>query len=313
MDVTEAIEEYLGSITRLETGTRAGYEQRLGVFTTWCTEQGIPLEQVRAKVVDRFVAHLTETHRSHAGDPLSSYTVAGYVRCILAFMHWCVEDEQFSEYVNASAVRRVKLPKITQKIIAVFTDAHIEALLRAAQHEYNLYLQERAITIMKLLLATGIRAQELCTLKIMNCHTRPNTLKNPAESYLKVMGKGKKEREIPLDEDVRRSLAHFIRVYRAKARPGDVVFVGRTESAPMTVDGLESMLKRLQAWAGISDDEVRVSPHTFRHTFAARFILAGGSIYHLSRLLGHGEVSTTEHYLASISGTQIRLSLVKHS
>jgi site-specific recombinase XerD len=313
MDIREAIEEYLGSITRLETGTRYGYEQRLGVFSDWCTAQGICLEQVRAKVVDTFVLHLKATHTSHSGDPLSSYTLQGYIRCILAFLHWCVEDEQFSEFVKPLVVKRIKLPKLTQKIIQVYTSEHIDALLRAASHEYNLYLQERAITIIKVLLATGIRAQELCTLKIGDCHLKPNTLKKPSESYIKVMGKGRKEREVGLDEDERRVLAHFIRIYRAKAKPSDVVFVGRTESAPMSVDGLEGMFNRLAAWSGIDESQVRVSPHTFRHTFSARFILAGGSIYHLSRILGHSAVTTTEKYLASISGTQIRLSLVKQS
>jgi len=148
-------------------------------------------------------------------------------------------------------------------------------------------------------------------LKIAHCFLKPSTLKNPYGSYIKVFGKGRKEREIPLVEETRRELAGFIRQYRKGAKPGDVVFVGRTEQAPMTVDGLESMFRRLGTWAGIEDHEVRCSPHTFRHTFAARFMLNGGSIYYLSRLLGHSEVRTTEKYLASISGMQVRVSLEK--
>ncbi len=313
MDVSEAAEEYFASIKRLEMGTRQGYEQRLGVFADWCTVQGICLEQVSRRIVDSFVEHLHATHTSHKGTPLSSYTTAGYVRCIRAFLYWCSEDEQFESCVKLATIKRIKLPKLTQKIIAVFTDEHIAALLAAARHEYNDYLQERDPVIIKLLLATGIRATELCTLKIADCHLKPNTLRNPSESFVKVMGKGRKEREIPLDEDTRRKLAHFIRIHRAGAKPGDVVFVGRTESAKMTVDGLESMFHRLAFWAGIDESQVRVSPHTTRHTFSARFILAGGSIYHLSRLLGHSSVQTTEKYLASISGLQIRKSLEQQS
>ncbi len=313
MDVTFAAEEYFASIKRLETGTRQGYEQRLGVFADWCAGQGICLEQVSRRIVDSFVEHLYATHTGAKGTPLSSHTTTGYVRVIRAWLYWCLDDEQFSEYVKLTVIRRIRLPKLTQKIIQVYTQEHIDALIRAARREYNDYLQERDITIIKLLLCTGIRAAELCTLKIADCHLKPNTLRNPSDNYIRVMGKGKKEREIPLDEATRRELARFIRQHRAGVKPGAVVFVGRTESARMTVDGLESMLRRLADWAGIEDDQVRVSPHTFRHTYAARFILNGGSIYHLSRLLGHSSVQTSEKYLASISGLQIRKSLEQQS
>jgi integrase/recombinase XerD len=313
MDVSLATEEYLASITRLEKGTRLGYEQRLRVFADYCTLAGVALEHITRRTVDAFVLHLTSTHTSHKDTPLSSHTTAGYVRCIKTFMAWCLDDEQFSDYVKLTTLRRIKLPKLEKKIIATFTDAHIEALVKAAQNEYNHYLCDRDIAIIQVLLTTGIRAQELCGLKIANCHLKPNTLKNQEESYLKVYGKGRKEREIPLDETTRRTLARFIRQYRASAKPSDVVFVNRDMHTHMAVDGLEAMLDRLAAWSGIPDEEVRVSPHTFRHTFASRFMLTNGNIYHLQRLLGHVSVQTTERYIASISGMQIRLSLVKHS
>ena len=98
MDVQEAAREYLASLKRLRPLTMAGYAQRLGVFCEWCEGCRVSLEQIRAKVVDEFVEHLRASHTSHkAGASLSTYTLAGYVRVIKAFLNWCLDDEEYSD------------------------------------------------------------------------------------------------------------------------------------------------------------------------------------------------------------------------
>lgn len=303
MDVQEAASEYLASLKRLRPLTVAGYAQRLDVFCAYCGSQGIALEQVRAKVVDTFVEHLRTSHTSHkAGESISTYTLAGYVRVILAFLHWCLDDEEYSEYVKPVVVKRIKLPRVVEKIIDTFSDQQVEALLHACQREQNEQLRLRDECIIQVLLTTGIRAFELCGLTI--AHTNLD----PKDTFIRVLGKGQREREIPLDDKPRRLLKKYIRQFRIDAKPHETVFIGRTHR-PLTVDGLEKIIYRLGKVAGI--EGVRVSPHTFRHTFSVRFMREHANIYQLSRILGHRSVATSEKYIKTLSGADIRASLRK--
>src|SRR6266536_3609552 len=104
MVVVEAANEYLSSIMSLRPRTQKGYAQRLRVFTAWCAEYDVNLEQINRRVVDGFVEYLKASHISHYNThaSISTYTLAGYVRVISAFLNWCLEDDQYSQYVSVS-------------------------------------------------------------------------------------------------------------------------------------------------------------------------------------------------------------------
>src|SRR5216117_3657106 len=110
MDVAEATGEYLASKTTLRPGTHSWYTSRLAVFSQWCALHQVSLEQVKAKVVGEFIDYVAATRTSHkAGAQISTYTLAGYVCVIKAFLHWCLEDEEYSEFVKPIVVKRIKL------------------------------------------------------------------------------------------------------------------------------------------------------------------------------------------------------------
>lgn len=330
MDIEEAVAEYLASLKLLGSKTRKGYEQRLGVFCVWIAAlnakkieqhlKKITLDQMNALLIASFVEHLHQAHSSKkAGvESISTYTSAGYVRCIKAFLNWCLEDEVYSVHLKVSQIKKIKLPHREKFVIEVFSDIHLERLRKHAEREYNDHLRLRDKCILSLLLCTGVRADELCTLKIADVHLLPK------EAYIKVHGKGDKWREVPLiefqpldermrepqiDHRARRLLALYKQRYRSQATSGETFFVGRTQQQGLSVSGLEKMIARLGEWAEI--EGVRCSPHTFRHTFAARFMQSIGDVYLLSKILGHGSVKTTEEYLKSISGTEVRFALIK--
>src|SRR5690348_16958213 len=106
MDIRPVVEEYLGSIKRLKPLTQDGYKRRLEVFCNWCELNLVELEHIKNTVIDTFVEHLRETHRSHyVNKPeLSTHTLAGYVRVILCFLNWCLEEEKYDQVVKASAI-----------------------------------------------------------------------------------------------------------------------------------------------------------------------------------------------------------------
>src|SRR6266567_2639387 len=146
-----------------------------------------------------------------------------------------------------------------------------------------------------------IANSELCKLTIGNTHM------DPRDSYIKVEGKGRKQREVPLDDRTRRRLAKYLRHFRDGAKPGAPVFVDRTGKLPIKNSALERIFQRLGEWANI--EGVRCSPHTCRHYFAARFWQQHQDIYALSRILGHASVGVTEDYLRSLSGVDVRIAL----
>lgn len=325
VSVREAVGEYLASsqVKRLRLVTQQGYEHELDVFSVFCTEKEYALHEIDSKVIDLFLNYLKQTRKSSkAGvQELSTYTLEGYVRVIKSFLNWCLLDEQYSLHIKALTVERIKKPQIIEVVIEPFTPDQIVAMFKACDLEESEHLRMRDRAILAMLLDTGIRANELCTLTLGNISLEAK------DSYVKVLGKGQKWGEVGLGNQARLYLKKYIRQFREPTIEHEVksqahnlsekqlkqvqnqtkqyanVFVNRGGS-PLTKSGLYQIIRRLGERAGITG--VRCSPHTFRHTFAAMFMRNGGEIYQLSKLLRHAEVATTEEYLKSLKQSEAR-------
>ncbi|GHO44569.1 tyrosine-type recombinase/integrase [Ktedonospora formicarum] len=298
--VKSGIEDFLAEKDTLETKTLNWYTQKLAVFSAWCENESIELEDINKRTVVAFQNHLKASRSPRKDTNLSSYTIAGYIQVIKTFLTWCTGDDEYEDIVNERAIRNVKKPKVDITIIEAYTDEHIKLLRQAASKEYSQSLRDRTTMILNLLLGTGIRAHELVTLTIGNVFTNTN------DPHIKVYGKGRKWREVPLHNDLRRQIKQFINTHRKDAGRDDLLIVGRY-GEPMTTSGLDRVFKRLNEHAQIKD--VRVSAHTCRHTFAKRFLLRNNNIYALSVLLGHSSVKVTEIYLRSITANEVRKNL----
>ncbi len=304
--VSYAVNEYLSFVKHtLAHESHVHYEYQLGVFAAWCEKQGIGLEQIRRKVVNAFLDDLRKTHPGRKpGLPITDRTLSGYVRSIKTMLYWCIKEDdegEFREAIKEVSILSIKAPRPDSEIIETFSDKHIVGMLDACKAEENECMRMRAVAIVMLLNTTGIRAAELCTLTLGHCHT-------DALSYIKVMGKGRREREVELSNDTRRKLSAYIRKYRNQADESETVFVSRTGEYPLTVAGLQQLIRRLGRRAGVRG--VRVSPHTFRHTFAARLYgVEKKDILAISRILGHRNIKITEIYLESISSRNVQPGL----
>ena len=144
------------------------------------------------------------------------------------------------------------------------------------------------------MLDTGMRRAELCGLKVANVHDR----------YVKVFGKGRKEREIGLHPEVSKLLWKYIYKYRRPKYPDETaVFLNRS-GEPLLPEGVMSMLDKIKEKCGLQG--VRVSPHTFRHTFAKMYLERGGEVFKLSREMGHSGIQITQTYLNDFKSTEAR-------
>jgi integrase/recombinase XerD len=284
--------------------TISWYRKRLGLFVRKLEEvyKVTELEEVKIAHLRQFVQLLLGT-KSGANNPrvptqdrpLSAFTVRGYVRVIKVFFGWCIDEE----LLDGNPSSRLVQPKAPDYLIPAFTPENIERML--ATCDVSTPLGFRDYVLLLVLLDTGMRVSELCGLKVADVHDR----------YVKVFGKGRKEREIGLHPEVGKLLWKYIHKYRKPADPGEaILFIGR-RGEPLRPGGVKGVLEEVKRKSGL--EGVRVSAHTFRHTFAKFYLQRGGEVFKLSREMGHSTVQVTEVYLKDFRSSEARKEHVAYS
>ena len=211
---------------------------------------------------------------------LSGHTINTYMRSIRAFWSWLVEEE----IIESTPFSKLKIPKPPKKIIAAFSPHQIESLLSVMNGSAEGY---RGAVIVLTLLDTGLRVNELINLKMGNVWLE--------DGLVKVLGKGNKERLVPIGKQIRKLLWRYINQYRPEpALPKlDNMFLTQ-DGRPLTKNRVDSIMKRYGLMAGLTG--VRCSPHTLRHTFAINFLRNDGDVFSLQKILGHSSLEMTRRY-----------------
>lgn len=295
-NVSDAITDYRYAILHLSERSQQEYRSKLLVFCAWCEGQGVELEDIRQATIRKFVEALRQrTHPRIKNRSISLQTIHNYLTILKCFFNWLAREDGYEGVLNPRLVKRIEMPRLEEKVMEVFDDNQIRRLLAACDQEYSPKLRVRDRAIISVLLDTGIRAGELCGL------TLDNTFLDPLDGHLKVAGKGNKWREVPLGKKSLVALRRYITRYRVGEHRE--VFLSRNNE-PMTVYGLERVAERLGKWAGIPRSLNH--PHSYRHTFAVRFLEETGDVYRLSRVLGHSSVKVTEIYVRATSNKSAR-------
>jgi len=231
---------------------------------------------------------------------LSAYTVRGYVRVIKVFVSWWI----YEDLLESNPSVRLVQPKAPEYLIPTFTVEHVEKML--ATFDQNTKEGFRNYVLLLVLLDTGMRVSELCGLRVDDVH-----MAGSSGAYVKVTGKGRKEREIGLHPEVGKLLWKYVHKYRKPADLDEaILFIGRL-GEPLRVGGVEAVLEDVKKKSGL--EGVRVSAHTFRHTFAKFYLQRGGEVFKLSRVLGHASVTVTEVYLKDFQARNARAESARFS
>ncbi len=255
--------------------------------------------QINKEVIRAFILYLQKEARTPRSKKLlSPATVQGYVRTLKSFFSWVVREE----YLSASPTAKIPVPKAPSKVLNTFTHEQIGKLAQACyMSNGNGY---RNLTILLLLLDSGIRVSELVNINHEDV--------NLAEGWIKIkVGKGGKERIVPVGSVVQKSLWKYINHFRPQPLTQKVTRLFLSDDGlPLTRSGIQQMLRRCGKRAGISG--VRCSPHTFRHTFAKSYLINGGDIFSLQKILGHTSLASVRTYL-NLFGTDIKKQHQKYS
>ncbi|HYS44288.1 MAG TPA: site-specific tyrosine recombinase XerD [Geobacteraceae bacterium] len=188
-------------------------------------------------------------------------------------------------YCDANPTAIIEAPKTLGKLPSILTAREVERLLAAPAGIDDLSIRDRAM--LELLYATGLRVTELVTLKVRDV--------NLDAGYLLTMGKGSKERLVPIGESARTAIAEYVAAVRQRLdRSGgcDCLFLSRLGEG-MTRQAFWNMIKKRSIEAGIVKN---ISPHTLRHSFATHLLENGADLRSVQIMLGHADLATTQIY-----------------
>ncbi|MFK7970493.1 MAG: site-specific tyrosine recombinase [Bacteroidia bacterium] len=277
----DALREY-ALYVRVERGltpaTQEAYRRDLDRYVSHMKAAGFEGPQaVRLKDLNGFFYFLGEDCL------LGARSLARNISTIRSFHGFLYADGLTEE--DPSAL--LELPSFVQKLPVVLAVPEIEGMLAVIRHEAPTAQRDRAM--IEMLYASGMRVSELIGLKLSQIYWE--------EGYLRLFGKGRKERLAPVGLPALNAAKTYIQGERAdqKIRPGaeDYLFLSR-RGGPLSRQSVFLMVKALAKEAGI---EKNVSPHSFRHAFATHLIEGGADLRAVQDMLGHVSITTTEVYL----------------
>jgi integrase/recombinase XerD len=251
------------------------YRRDLTQLFIWLQTQNIRPERAERGDIERFLAHRTFDEK------IAARSLARQLTAIKRYQRWLLREGRRSDDPTLT----VAAPRLPKPLPKSLSEADVEALIAAPDIDTPLGLRDRAM--LEALYAAGFRVSELVGL--------PMAAVSLSDGVVRIMGKGSKERLVPLGEDAQ----DWIRRYALEARPlllkgrgSEALFVTERGGA-MSRQMFWYLIKRHAATAGI---RTSLSPHTLRHAFATHLLNHGADLRVVQMLLGHADIATTQIY-----------------
>jgi integrase/recombinase XerD len=229
--------------------------------------------------------HIESLIEEKQSEGAADSTINMYLRGWRAFFNW-LHNEGF---IVDNPMANVKLIKAEKRVIQTFSKAQVKRLLDTPNR--TTFTGYRDYVLMLLLLDTGVRITEAEGIRTTDIDWANHTIK--------VFGKGRKERFVPFQGTLEKHLREYISI--RGVLPHDFLFVN-IDDGPLKKRTMQQEIAKYGAAAGIKD--VRVSPHTFRHTFAKFYVMNGGDPFSLQKILGHTSLEIVRVYV-NLFGTDI--------
>ncbi|GAA5315328.1 MAG: site-specific tyrosine recombinase XerD [Candidatus Pelagadaptatus aseana] len=270
------IDNYLDALwleKGLSESSLSSYRRDLTALAVWAQQQKLSLLQITPASLQQ---HLADRHAKK----LSARSTARFLSCCRGFYAYQVREGRMPQDPTAT----VENPKPGRPIPKSLTESDVETLLAAADIDEPIGLRDR--TMLEVLYACGLRVSELVGLTLNQVNLR--------QGVVRVVGKGGKERLVPLGEEA----GSWLLRYMKEARPllaksaTDVLFPS-SRGQQMT---RQTFWHRIKHWAMVAGIDKPLSPHTLRHAFATHLINHGADLRVVQLLLGHSDLSTTQIY-----------------
>lgn len=272
------VEEFIGHLAverGLAENTLTAYRSDLEKYQKYLAEHKItdPAKVKRQKITE-YLFHQKEKD-------LAISSICRSLAAIKMFHRFLVRENLASEDPTAL----VETPKIWKQVPDVLSQSEIEAILRTAEGTSRQQIRDYAI--LELLYASGMRVSELIELQIENV--------NLDMGYVRCIGKGKKERIIPVGKKAQEAVGLYIRKIRPKMSKGRLtsdLFLSRL-GRKLSRQSIWKIIKSYARKAGIKKV---IKPHTMRHSFATHLLEHGADLRSVQEMLGHSDIATTQIY-----------------
>ncbi|MEW6725339.1 site-specific tyrosine recombinase XerD [Desulforudis sp. 1088] len=266
--------DYLAVERGLSFNTIKAYEQDLKEFCAFLKKRGVTELQPEDKgLITAFFGEL-----QHAGK--SPKTLARCLSAIRSFLRFLVAEGM----LPADPSSTLSSPRVMLRLPKVLRVDEVERLLESVSTATPLGLRDRAI--LETLYASGLRVSELVGMELKDV--------NLEKGFVRCLGKGAKERMVPLGSTAARYVSLYLREVRPAlvSEPTGLVFLNR-RGRPLT---RQTVWKMTRAYAGAAGIQKEIGPHTLRHSFATHLLENGADLRVVQELLGHADIVTTQIY-----------------
>lgn len=270
---------------KLSDKTIRNYGKLIGYLLDYLKEQHkvLCLEDVRPMYIKAYLMMLQErgAKPQYINDQLKAFKV------LFRYLY----EEGYTDSILTERIKNVKQPK---NIIKTFTEQEVKKMTE--YYSGHTFMEVRNRLMLMTFFDTGIRVSELIDLK----------LSQVKDEYILIHGKGDKERVVPKSPLLNKWMFKYLSTrenFFTYRRVSENVFLSRN-GRPMTTEAIHRVIKIAGKAVGVSRD-IRVSPHTCRHTFAQMQLKNGLDLYSLSRLMGHSNISITQRYLEGLRDFEV--------
>ena len=288
-DMVRSYVRYLKLERNYSANTLEAYQHDLQYLLDYCEKESRMPTDLQLEDLEHFAATIHE----HGVGPTSQARILSGVRSFYRFL-------LLDGYIENDPTELLESPRLGEHLPEVLSTKEVDQL--EASIDLSKKEGQRNLAIIEVLFSCGLRVSELVNLKLSDLYLQ--------EGYIRVVGKGNKERLVPISEKAIRELGNwFYDRNEMVIKPGeqDYVFLNR-RGAHLTRTMILIMIKRQAVEAGIKKT---ISPHTLRHSFATALLEGGADLRAIQSMLGHEDIGTTEIY-THLDTTTLREEILNH-
>jgi integrase/recombinase XerD len=273
----QLIDQYCNNVSfkkGLSNNTILAYKSDLKIFLIWLDDNKEKYSNVDRIIINNYLA-------SRLDNGASLSTIQRIITCIKSFYSFLFENN----IIKYNPAQLIENPKKRRKLPTIITESEVMKLLDSP--DVKTYKGFRDKCILELLYSSGLRISELLNIKINQI--------SKEKKFLKIKGKGDKERLVPIGSSAMNLLIVYLDTYRSNIKNTnniDILFINENGS----IVSRQACWEMIQKYASISLINKKISPHNLRHAFATHLLNNGADLRTVQMLLGHASLSTTQIY-----------------
>ena len=285
-DISRRYRSYMRLEKHLSENTIEAYMRDLGQFAHYILRMyDVAPKDVEREMIEHYMGWLYSNNKEKSSQARALSGIKSFFNYLL-----------LSEVIDSSPAELIETPKASRQLPDTLSTEEIDRIINSIDPSTVKGLRDRAI--LELLYSCGLRVSEVCDLKLSDLHF--------GEGYIRVIGKGNKQRLVPISGLARERISLY-KDHRKGSHSEDTLFLNNRGSR-LTRVMIFTIIKQATLRAGI---DKKISPHTFRHSFATHLLAGGANIRQVQELLGHENILTTEIY-THLDDSHLRQTMEEH-